>query len=604
MKSFCIYRIAFVFLLLLLAFAGFGQKAKLAQQYYGDGEYEKAATIYQQLYEKGNNDYYFNRLVECYLAMESYDDCESLIKKQIKKRSNAPQLYVELGNLYDQQQRPELADEQYEKAIKKLKSNQRSIIQVASAFNRISKYELAIRTYETGSKLLNDDFIFSYQLGDLYRQKGNTPLMIRSYLSSLNENPGRISSLKTIFQRYLFTEEDFFELQSQLYERIQEDGDVVHYPELLTWAFIQQKDYKGALRQVKALDRKLEENGGRVFDLARIASNARDFETSIAAYDYIIDTKGATSSYYIEAKRASLECKRNMITDGFDYNKEDLQLLEAEYNSFLDEFGRNRATASIVIQLAELQAFYINDLEKAISLLSEVIEYQGLQPKIRDEAKLDLADFYLMKGERWESTLLYSQVDKEHKDDVLGHEARFKNAKLSYYVGDFEWAQTQFSVLKASTSKLIANDALDLSVFIMDNMGLDSTTEALSLYSNSDLLLFQNKFDSVFHRLNELQKIYPEHSLEDDLLYLKAQVYKKKRDYVSAGEMFEQIVENHKEEIRADNALYELARLYEGPLNDQEKAKLLYETLFMDFSGSTFAVDARKRFRKLRGDDI
>ena len=270
----------------------------------------------------------------------------------------------------------------------------------------------------------------------------------------------------------------------------------------------------------------------------------------------------------------------------------------------MDEFGRSRLTAEIVLELARLEAFYLKDLDEAIKLLTELIEYPNNDIHVQAEAKLNLADFYLMKSEIWEATLLYSQVDKDFKEDLLGHEARFRNAKLSYYNSDFQWAQAQFDVLKASTSKLISNDALDLSVFIMDNMGLDTTDRPLKLYARADLLIFQNRFDDAFKTLDSLSTEYPEHSLEDDILYSKSKIYEKKRDFSKQAETLETIIEKHADGIRADNALFELARLYEEQLNNTEKAQELYEKLFIEYSGSTFAVDARKRFRILRGDNI
>jgi TolA-binding protein len=299
-----------------------------------------------------------------------------------------------------------------------------------------------------------------------------------------------------------------------------------------------------------------------------------------------------------------LRCKRDKIVEGFDYSKEDLIDLEKEFESFLTEYSNTRGTAYIALELAKLEAFYLNDLTKAINILNEVVTYPGIDKNSQAEAKLNLADFYLMDNEVWEATLLYSQVDKDFKEDMLGHEARFRNAKLSYYNGDFQWAQSQFEVLKASTSRLIANDALDLSVFIMDNLALDTTSTALKLYSEADLLVFQNRFDEAFFKLDTLLKTFPQHSLEDDVLYLKAQIYKKTKSYEKSAELLQKIIENYQEEIRADNALFELAELYETHLKDIEKAKTLYERLFIDFSNSTFAVEARKRFRILRGDNI
>ena len=355
---------------------------------------------------------------------------------------------------------------------------------------------------------------------------------------------------------------------------------------------------------MKAIDKREKENGSRVFQLAEVAANDKDYDAAIQAYDYIITDKGVISTFYIPAKQELLRCKRNKIVENFNYTQEDLLQLKQEYHNFLNEFDRGKTTASIIYELAELEAYYLNDLDESIKLLQELIDFPNINPNLVANAKLSLADFYLMKGDIWEATLLYSQVDKAYEDDILGHEARFRNARLSYFNSDFGWAQAQFEILKASTSKLIANDALDLSVFIMDNLGLDTTAASLTLFSEAELLTFQNRFDEAFTKLDSLVSQYPDHSLKDDVYYAKAQIHIKQRNYVEAAELFNKIITDHKEEIRADNALFELAELYESQLNDPEKAKGLYETLFIDFSGSTYAVEARKRYRKLRGDDI
>jgi len=251
-----------------------------------------------------------------------------------------------------------------------------------------------------------------------------------------------------------------------------------------------------------------------------------------------------------------------------------------------------------------LEAYYINDVDKAIGLLKELVGYPQLNARRLAEAKLMLGDLYLIQGEHWESTLLYSQVDKTFKDDQLGNEARFRNARLSYYSGDFTWAQAQFDVLKASTSNLISNDALDLSIFITDNLGLDTTALPLQGYAEADLLIFQNRFEEAFIRLDKLQQDFPAHSLEDDIAYLRAQVFMKQRRYEDAARQYTTIIGQHADGIRADNALFALAEINEKHLKNKEKAKELYEKLFIEYSGSTFAVEARKRYRILRGDTV
>ncbi|NJC27365.1 tetratricopeptide repeat protein [Neolewinella antarctica] len=580
------------------------QNNQLAQQYYNDGEYEKSAQLFLELAKaKPGNSYYFDRYVTSLIKLERYKEAEGALKKQLRKQPQAVALYVKYGQMLEQQFDENGAKKQYERAIEYLPADQYQITQLGNAFIGLTKYDYAIRAYERGGELLKK-VSFSSNLGDLYRRKGDMPRMIGSYLDLAQQQPNRTRQIQTYFQRFL-DEEHLLEAQKQIYARIQEaDENDTTFPEMLAWVFIQRKDFKSALRQARALDKRLSENGERVLRIGQMAANAKDYASAITAYDYITDNKGSASGIYLEAKREGLITRRRAITDGYDYTVEDLKILETAYVEFLDEFGINPASARIAIQLAELEALYLVDLPKAIDVLDQVINAPGVSGPVQANAKLALADYYLMSGEVWESTLLYSQVDKAFKEDLLGHEARFRNARLSYFRGDFEWAQSQFDVLKASTSRLIANDALDLSVFIMDNLGLDTSALALQTYADAELLVFQNRFDDAFATLDGLKKEFPNHDLEDDIVYLEGKIYLKLRKYDEAAAAYQNIIDNYRESIRLDNSLWALGNLYENQLADKARAQKLYETLFIDYSNSILAVEARKRYRALRGDSV
>lgn len=579
------------------------QDPNLANQYFIDGEYAKAGTLYEQLWQNDErNDYFFNRYIDCLIGLEQYDDCEKALKKQLKKTPDNTALYVTYGNLYERMGKTEDADLMWKKAIDKLAPDFVSVSRLASLFMSIAKYDYAISTYEKGSSMLNEPNRFAFNLGELYRRKGDNPKMISQYLLALADDPSKLSTIQTFIARYLAPSE-YGELQRQLYEQMQQN-DSPDYVELLAWSFVQRKDFKNALRQYKALDQRLNENGQRIFKLAEDADESRDYDTAIAAYEYITTEKDPLNPFFFDAKQSCMECRRKKITEGFSYTQNDLKMLEADYESFITQFGKSRQTAEIIMQLADLEARFINNLPKAIQLLEELKVMPGLKRETLATIKLNLADYYLISGDIWESSLLYSQVDKDFKEEQLGQEARFRNARLSYYNGDFQWAQAQFDILKASTSKLISNDALDLSVFIMDNLNLDTTADAITLYSGAELLVFQNRLDEAVLKLDTLRIKFPDHSLRDDILYLEAQINEKRRNYEKAASLYADIVDKYKEDIRADNSLYALAQIYETRLIDLEKAKTLYEKVFTEYSGSVFAVDARKRFRILRGDNV
>ena len=128
---------------------GQNNDSRLAQQYYQDGEFEKAAVLYDKLFQQNNrNDYYFNRFMDCLLALEDFKRAEKAIKKQLKKNPKKVQLYVTYGNLYERQYKPEEAKKQYDKAIKKLPAERFSVTRLANAFLGLTKYDLAIQAYE------------------------------------------------------------------------------------------------------------------------------------------------------------------------------------------------------------------------------------------------------------------------------------------------------------------------------------------------------------------------------------------------------------------------------------------------------------------------
>ncbi len=592
-------------LFISFSFLLFAQDSRLAEQYFQDGEYEKAGVLFSKLLDQNKTQsYFFTRLTDCLIYQDKMEEAEILIKKQLKTNPDEASIYVIYGNLLEKMGQSIPAAEQYKKSIDKLPNDRSKITSLAGNFINMSKYDYAIAAYEKGMKTFNDRNMFPYLLADMYRRKGDIVRMIEYYLISLDADPQRAITIQSNFQRS-FQPSDYLELQKQLYAAIQGSPETIHYPEMMQWAMLQTKDYAGALRQARALDKMLDENGSRIFQIGQIAKNASEWDAAIKAFDHITKEKGPQNSYYIEAKKEGLACKRNKIKlSTSPSTQSELLALEVDYETFITEFGKNRNSSLLIIEYAELEALYLNNISKAIKILDELIGLPNIPRPALAHAKLNLGDYYLIQGDVWESTLLYSQVDKAFKEDQLGEEARFRNARLSYFNGDFIWAQKQFDILKSATSRYISNDAIDLSVFILDNMKGDSIAEALQYFSQAELLAFQNKYDAALEKLDSILFLFPNHDIADDVLYQRAKIYIKLKQWDQAIPIYETIIEKYKEGIRCDNAMYELAELYDYQLNNKEKAKELYEKIFIDFSNSTFAVESRKRFRQLRGDKI
>ncbi|MEP7197592.1 MAG: tetratricopeptide repeat protein [Saprospiraceae bacterium] len=595
----------FKLLLLVCSFTTLlkAQDPRLAIQYYNDGEYEKAVVLFQQLYQKNPTvDYYFKNYLNSLQALNKEEDAENLIKKEIQSKPKDCNLYLIYANHLIKFGHPEKAEKQFRLAIDKLPADVIIVHNIASNLIALNRFDDAIEVYEKGEKMLQGIAHFNYQLADLYHRKGEIDKMLKSYLMALDEGNINQLSIQNILQVYL-PKDKINDFQSLIFSKLESNPDNTALVELLQWTYIQNKDYVNALRQSKALDRRLNESGQRIMYIASVAANERDYKTAIDAYKYL-KSLGPSGPYYMEAIRQSLNCRRKLVIENKQYTSADLLELETEYEQFRNEFSQNRLAAYLLIEYSELEARYLNKINKAIEILSELIKNPIIEPGIKAKAKLDLGDYYLIIGERWEATLLYSQVDKDFLEDEIGELARFKNARLSYFSGDFNWAQEQFDILKQATSRLISNDAIDMSVFILDNLNQDTLGLALTVYSKTELKIFQNQYQEALVDLDSILVKFPKNSLEDDVYYLQAKIYDHLQMRDSALAKYNLILTNHKEEIRADNALFNMAQIYDYQIEDKEKAKELYEKLFTEFSGSTLAVEARLRYRKLRGDDV
>ncbi len=593
-----------LFVLTAFTATSFSQSdATLAQQFMSNGEYDKAADIYKKLYNENANSYY-KSYYNCLLVLNDFKEIEKIIGKQIKNNPENLTYYVDLGYAYEKNGNTKERDKQWELAIQKITDNKTQVNLLANAFVGLDQLYNAIKTYEKAQKIVST-YSFNYELGGMYYRAGNLDLSMETYLDYYAENDkSAMSKTTAALSRILDEEKDHTLLQEKIFERIQKNQNEILFTELLIWDYIQLKDFDGAFIQAKALDKRNKENGERVFDLAETAKIEGAYDNAIEGYNYII-AKGKNFPYYFSSKNGILNCRKDKIFKTNSYSEVDISELKSSYTDFLQEYLKNDfRAASVTADLAKLEAFYIHDIDRAIEILEPVVEWPALNISDRSKIKLDLGDFYLISGDVWEATLLYSQVDKAMKDEPLGEEARLKNAKLAYYRGDFKYSQGMLDVLKAATSELVSNDAMKLSVFISENLALDTVSEPMELFAKADLMVFQNKIKEAVIILDTLDARYPAHKLADDILFLKSTIALRQKDITKAVAYLETIRENYTYELLADDAIFKLAEIYQYDFKDLEKAKLCYEQIILNFKDSLYANEARKRFRALRGDNL
>ncbi|SDH73523.1 Tetratricopeptide repeat-containing protein [Mucilaginibacter gossypii] len=594
-----------LYIVIILAFCFSGRllaqdnELLLARQYNANGEPQKALEIYQKLY-KQNNENYYSVYINTLLNLKKFDEAESITKKLIRRHPDDHQYAIMLGNIYTQGGNMAKADAIYDDLIKSLPADQGEIAALASQFYQSANIDYAIKIFQQGRKLLKNDNMFTYELINLYRFKRDKISLTDEYLNFLPQNPNFINQAENAFSNVYEGSADYDMLKTALLRRIQKDPQQTIYADLLTWQYLQQKEFDLALNQALALSRRQNDDGNSIYDLCRTFIANEAYDEAIRGYEYII-SKGKTSSLYIPSKIELINTKNLKVTSG-KYLPEDLLGLEKDYNDLLTEFGRNSSTAFAMQKLANLQAFKLHKLKDAQKLLEETTRLNDIRPNLLADCKLDLGDIYLLNNQPWEATLLYSQVEKDFPATAVGQDALFRNAKMAYYTGDFTWAKGQLDVLKVATSQLIANDALNLLLLIQDNLAADSSGAALKVYARADLQIFAQNPEKAVMILDSIGKKFPNNALDDDIMMSKSRILIQQKDYAGAVPLLKKIVEEHPADLWADDAVFMLGDIYENRLNDKTTARNYYQKIITDYPGSLWINEARKRFRVLRGD--
>lgn len=582
-------------LFFLISTSLYSQEDLLAKEYFKNGEFEKALASYQALHKKTpNNNNYFVALVKSHQQLEQFNEAEALLKEQIS-RITYPALYVELGYNYELKNNLEQANINYDKAISFIDANPNYAFSIGKYFEDRSLLERAVTTYEKAMGL-KEDLNFNSQLARIYGEQGNVEKMFESYLNFIEFNDTYINSIKRAFNEFISEDSENESnqiLKRILLKKIQQNPNLL-WNELLSWLFIQQKDYKKAFIQEKAIFYRNPESLNRIEELAFIAVNDEAYDVAKEIFVYITET--------VQEADAQIAAYDNLLKIEVQTNQ-DVSKIENDYQQLLETYGLSNRTLNLQISFAHFVAFYKHEPEQASSFLKQSLDLP-LSALEEGKIKLELADILVFEEKFNEALIYYSQIQRNLKNSTLSQEARFKVARTSYFKGDFNWAESQLKILKSSTSQLIANDALDLMLLITDNKFEDSTQAALKLYAKADLLAFQNRTDAAIKILDDVLIQHKGTTIEDQALYKQAKLLETKNEFAKAETNYLNIITNYKEDLLADDAYFALAELYEKQFQQPEKAKEYYEQIIFNYEDSIYFVDARKKYRMLRGDAI
>jgi len=574
-----------------------GQSEALAEDYFNRGEFEKALITYEKLHttERGATKYLF-KIVETLQQMERYTEAKDKLN-DILSRIYSPIYAIEMGYNYQLMDSLQLANNYYESAIQYLEENPNFTYSIGRSFEDKALTEQAIRVYKRG-KELQPDRNYNIQLARLHGDIGDVESMFSNYLDYIEMNPSFIYNAKRAFNDFLSEDSNGpnnLILRKQLLKKLQSSPDPFWY-ELLSWQYIQEKDYKKSFLQEKALYLRFPESLDRLTELAVIALDDHNYNVSEEIFNYILQ-----QAQDIDTQLLAHEYLLNIGLE--NATKKDYKGLQSKYISLFERYGKTGQTLALQLSYAKFLAFNLQETQEANDFLKNTLK-QNLAPFQEGTVKMLMADILVIQEKFNEALIYYTQIQNNLKNSTLAQEARFKVAKTSFYKGDFEWAESQLKILKAATSQLIANDALELKLLISDNKYDDSTLTALKLYSKADLLAFKNNNTEAITILDNILSEHRGESIIDETLYKQAQLFEKEKQYEKAIANYQEILKDYRDDILADDAYFRLAEIYNYVLNNVELAKENYEAIIFNHQDSIYFIEARKKFRQLRGDDI
>lgn len=575
---------------------------KLARELYYKKDYEKARDIYKNLYDNYGQVQYFNQYADCLILTGDYDGAEKAFKSFLKKNPQNWKSHIDLAYVYMQQGENDKARKYLNKVLKDVPETRNAIFEVANLLRNKNFNEQALDLFNKGAKNPNINYSFNLEKAYTYNSMLDFENATECYLLYLKEHPEQYEMVKNRFRVMIMYDingnvDDV--IRMALLRKTQEDPENEEYSSLLMWYSLQQQDYELALMQLKALDRRGDGDYERdLIYIAQIASDNRQYDIAVDAYDYILK-KSDEGVYYVQATVGFIKNSYEKAVMEGNHDKKFYENLSKKIDNAFEKIGFSSDMIPLVLVQADILSFEMQRYDDAKALLNNVLE-MNLSPKTKAEVKMKLADIYLLTDEVWEATLLYSQIEKSLKNEPIAHEARFKNAQLRYFIGEFEWANAALNILKSATSKLVANDAMTLSLTISDNLEYD--TVALKRIAKADYYIYQHRYELANQMLDSVVAYNPNEVSLPSAFYRKAKIAFNAGDYEFADSLYRRVYEGYADSYIADEALIEDALLLENQLNRKEDAMECYSRLFDYYTASVYVAQARKSYRRLRDE--
>jgi tetratricopeptide (TPR) repeat protein len=575
-----------------------GGEPELAEKYYQSGEYENALNLYTKLQKKEPENRLYNlRVPDCQQKLQQYEDAAAFLEKLVKRNPTDiyyPFVLADAQRLVGQDKK---AAQLENDAISKLLESERDFLELGAWLRTAGKNELALRTYQQGRKSMHSKYAFGEEIAYLYRLAGEFTLATEEYLQQYYINPSLLNTTKTSLLN-LVNDRSKDAVEKVLLQEVNKNPKDLGLRTMVFEYYVYTENFMEALVQCKSIDKVIGGDGGQVYNYALTLRNNKQYKMANKALDYVIENH-ESSAYYMRSFQEKAVNGELVAFESLPVDTNGIREAVNAYDMLLKRFGRKPIFFDAMYRKAKLMAFYLFDLDGALAEL-ELATQQQLKPNELAQANLLIGDVLLMQKDYNRAKFKYNEVAEAFKEGQIGAEAKFKQGRLSYFKGDFEYSKARLQSIKDNTSNDISNDAIQLFLTIQDNTGLDTTTFALQRFAQAQLLVYQRDFKPALELLDSIEYAFPNHTLADEIQWEKANIFLQENNIDKALTLLDKIITDHGTDIYGDDALYTKARIFDYSFKDHEKAMKMYIDFLKTYSGSLFVVEVRKRIRELR----
>lgn len=481
------------------------------------GKYSHAILCLEPIYEANPQGPAYEKLLDAYLLLNDTNGALKMVRKQSNRFGDArPQYTVDYWVLSQKLGKRGPDWEDIELQVIRNPYASRAVARVLEKYGllkeAVSIYELA----EQRQPKLN----VSFERAGLYAQLGDIDAQYAAYLKAIDENNGYLSSIKQRITQNIGDDELGLHAEAAkeaLVSRIQTGGNVGVFESLLLFVYREQGEYERAFRWLKA---KANSDDFRANEFLKIARDLRELGNNTLAaevYDFLIYSRprGMQGGWLNQALKEQLR-----LLTHIDLEKSDALVLDFGSSECGNCFEWELAREEYKIQRQTMDSSSVEAYAKTMADLRS----RYPRPLMEGLTYKSYAGMLQVLGNFDRALIEYARAETLLGDSKEGDESRLARAMCAFYDGDILWAKTQLEVLLKSTSKEIANDALENALLIAANSVEDTLYEGLQIIRQPMLLEAMGHKEEALQAYQRAEKILLANEVYDDLLLKKGKL--------------------------------------------------------------------------------